>query len=177
MMTSCVGDYSKEKSLDNLENSLDAYDKFVELQKIKIVEAEKVTKDLCDNFPKELIFKYNPKGKRIEIEPVNFNDGTLDFCNIRLMDEDSNIVSGGIVRALAPAGPKPLSGIKPIDGLVQKIEGLGDKAFYINESYKLTILKNGLIYNFVAPIIDRRRYPNKNLEVLVEMAKHYGLDK
>jgi len=176
ILTSCGSDSNKKTSIDNFDNSFDAHDKFVELQKKKIVEAEKITKDLCDNFPKDLVLKYNPKGKRIEIEPVNFNSGKLDFCRIILVYGERNNATRGSVTARAPAGPNPLSRIKPVDGYIQKIEGFGDKAFYMNKDFKLTLSKNGLIYDLILPKDGSRTSIRDDLEVLLELATHYKLN-
>jgi len=178
ILASCGGD-PKNSSQENSSPSNDySYEEAVERQEKKRAEAEKITKDLCDNFPKEMILEYNPDGERIEVEPVELTPGKLDHCKIKLYygDKDYNYWEGR-VSAYAPNMPKPLAQYKPFGGQYLKIEEFGDKAVYLSATYQLLIMKDGLVYNLVPPNAGSRTSTGKKTkEITMELARHYKLN-
>lgn len=180
IIASCGGEPKNNSSNNNSDPSIDdSFEKAVAKQEKKRDEARKITKDLCDNFPKELILKYNTDGEKIEIEPVELSPGKLDHCKIKLFygDEDYNYREGK-VSAWAPNMPNPLGQYDPDrnSALYQKVEGIGEKAVFISNTNQLLIIKEGLVYDLVPPNNGKITSTGKeNKEIVLELAQHYDL--
>jgi hypothetical protein len=181
ILVSCGGEPKSNSSNDNSDSSIDdSYERAVVKQEEKRVEAEKVTKMLCDNVPKELILKYNPDGEKIEIEPAELIPGKLDHCKIKMFFGDKpHEFSEGRVSAWAPNMPKPLAQYDPNrnKALYQKVEGFGEKAVFISNTNQLLIIKDGLVYSLVPPNAGRITSTGmENKAIVLEMARHYKLN-
>jgi hypothetical protein len=179
ILASCGGEPKNNSSNENSDYSAeDSFEQAEAKRAEKQAEAEKITKDLCDNFPKEMILKYNPDGERIEVEPVELTPGKLDHCKIKLFygDRDYDFWEGR-VSAYAPNMPKPLAQYKPFGGQYLKIDEFGDQAVYLSATYQLLIMKDGLVYNLVPPNDGSRTSTGKKTqEITMELARHYGLN-
>jgi hypothetical protein len=179
ILASCGGEPKNNSSNENSDGSAeDSFEQAEAKRAEKQEEAEKITKDLCDNFPKEMILKYNPDGEKIEVEPVELTPGKLDHCKIKLYygDKDYNYWEGR-VSAYAPNMPKPLAQYKPFGGQYLKIDEFGDQAVYLSATYQLLIMKDGLVYNLVPPNAGSRTSTGKETkEITMELARHYKLN-
>lgn len=178
ILASCGGEPKTDSTNDNSDNS---YEKAVENQEKKRAEAEKITQVLCNNFPKELILKHNPDGERIDIEPVELIPGKLDHCKIKLYygDRDYDFWEGR-VSAWAPNMPNPLGQYDPNrnSALYQRVEDFGEKAVFISNTNQFLIIKDGLVYDLVPPNAGSITSTGKeNKEIVLEMARHYSLNK
>lgn len=142
-------------------------------------EGSKRTKQLCDNFPKDLILNYHPDGKRIEIEPVELIPGQLSSCKVKLFYGDKEYEFWeGVVSVYAPKTENPFWQYNPerSPSLYKKVDEFGDKAVYLENSYQLLILKDGLIYSIVPPNNGSHTSSGKETkEITFELARHYKL--
>lgn len=167
LLTSCFGNKTTNNSVEL----------FVE--KTNDIDIEKIKNMLCDNFPKELVLKYNPDATHIEIEPIDNGSGGLLHCKIKLFyGEKDYEFWEGIVAAWINQVEDPFLQYNPERNaaLYHKVGGLGEKAVYISNMHQLQILKDGVMYSITSPNRGRTTNTGKeNKEIAIEIAEYYKL--
>jgi hypothetical protein len=143
------------------------------------IDIEKIKGMLCEEFPKELVLKYNPDATHIEIEPVDNGSGGILHCNVKLFygkrDYDFWV---GQVGAWSAKTLNPFWQYNPEKNaaLYQEIDEFGEKAIFVTNSYQLLILKDGIVYTITPPNNGNRTSSGKNTkEIALEIAKHFKL--
>ncbi|AGC76681.1 hypothetical protein LX97_01341 [Nonlabens dokdonensis] len=173
--TSCLGD---QKS-NAIENSEDEYEQLQKTLALQEAEAEKITECLCNDFPTDLIMKYNTDAKRVEIERVELVPEKLAHCKIKLFYGDKEYEYWeGQVSAWVPKTDQPFFQYNPERNasLYHKVDGIGEKAVFISNTYQLLILKDGIMHSIVPPNRGRTTNTGKeNKEIALELAAYYQL--
>ncbi|MFD2588894.1 hypothetical protein ACFSQJ_18355 [Croceitalea marina] len=143
------------------------------------LDAEKITKKLCQEFPESLIMQHNPSFLRIENEPIELIPGQLSYCKIKLFyGKKEYEFYEGQVGATAPKTKDPLWQYNPerSPSIYFKVDGFGEKAVFIGTTNQLLILKEGILYNIAPPSRGKTTDTGKeNKEIAIEMAKHYKI--
>lgn len=174
-ITACLGD---QKTNDS-QNTKDDGVKDVEIVKTSSVDIEKIKNMLCDEFPKDLVLKYNPDATHIDIESIDNGSGGILHCNIKLFyGEKEYEFWKGQVSANINQQQDPFWQYNPERNatLYQKVDALGERAVYISNMYQLQILKNGVLYMITPPNNGNRTSSGKeNKEIAIEIANHYNL--
>ncbi len=174
ILVSCLG--NKKNSNTNVENEEIITNSVPTKDKIDIDE---IRTKLCDEFPKELILKYNPDATHIEIESVENGSGGILHCDIKLFyGKKEYEYWKGQVAANINQQKDPFWQYNPERNatLFHKVEELGDKAVYISNMYQLQILKDGVLYMITPPNNGNKTNSGKDTkEITLEIAKHYNL--
>lgn len=145
----------------------------------KEAEAQIISQRLCNEFPKELVLKYNPDATHIDIERVDNGSGGILHCNVKLFyGKKEYEFWKGQVSASINQMKDPFWQYNPDKNptLYHKIEGLGEKSVYISNMYQLLILKEGVLYSITPPNSGSRTSSGKETkEIALEIAKQYNL--
>jgi len=145
----------------------------------KDTEAQIISQRLCNEFPKELVLKYNPDGLAIKIEPVDNGNGGILHCNVKLFyGKKEYEFWKGQVAAWTAKQKDPFWQYNPErnPALYRKVEGFGEQAVFIANTNQLLILKDGIVYDIVPPNRGRTTNTGKeNKEIAIEIARHYNL--
>ena len=174
LITSCG-----EKKETNNDTKLGDEPALASQSKTKAIDIASIKENLCNDFPEDLILKYNPDGKKIEIEPIDDGSGGILGCKIKLFyGEKDYEFWEGLVAANINNMEDPFWQYNPERNptLYQEVEGLGDRAVFIGNMFQLHILKEGVMYNIVPP--NRGRTTNTGKEtkaIAVEIAQYYKI--
>jgi hypothetical protein len=177
LFTSCGGEQKNNSKKNDFQE--DEFETNMKEMEKKEAEAEGIAKLLCQDFPQDLILSHNPDAQRIEIEPVEYIPGKLDHCKIKLFygDRDYDFWAGQ-VGAYAQKTDNPFFQYSPErnPALYHKIDDIGEKALFIANTYQLLIVKDKIVYHLTPPNNGSTTSTGKeNKEIVLEMAKHYGL--
>jgi len=147
--------------------------------KSKTIDITSIKEKLCQDFPKDLVLKYNPDGKKLEIEPLDDGSGGVLHCKIKLFygEKDYEFWEGEVA-AWINQQEDPFFQYNHDRNAVlyNKVDKFGEKAVYITNMYQLQILKDGVIYAITPPNRGRTTNTGKeNKEIAMEIATHYKL--
>jgi hypothetical protein len=167
----------KSENSNTEQNDLNSNEP-VEVLKNKI-DIESIKEKLCSDFPKELILKYNPDAKSLEIESIDNGSGGILHCNLKLFyGNKEHEFWKGQVSANINQMEDPFWQYNPNrnPSLYHLIDGLGQKAVYISNIKQLQILKDGVLYSITPPNSGNITSSGKEMkEIALEIAKHYSL--
>ncbi|WP_405607697.1 hypothetical protein [Polaribacter sp. Asnod1-A03] len=143
------------------------------------INIEDIKSKMCNEFPKELVLKYNTDATHITIEPISNGSGGILHCKVKLFygKKDYEFWEGQVT-AWVNQQKDPFWQYNPKRNaaIYHKVEGIGDKAVYIANTYQLLILKKGVMYSIAAPSRGRSTNTGKeNKEIVIEIAKHYQI--
>lgn len=145
----------------------------------KTMDIASIQEKLCQDFPKDLVLKYNPDGKKIVIEPIDNGSGGILRCKVKLFyGEKNHEFWEGQVTAYINNMKDPFWQYNPErnSALYNKVDNLGEKAVYITNMHQLQILKEGIMYCIVPPNRGRTTNTGKeNKEIAIEIAQHFKL--
>jgi len=169
---------------DGKKNPNDALEKEQEFNnstelKTKNIDVQNIKEKMCNEFPKELVLKYNPDATHIDIETISNGSGGILHCNVKLFyGEKEYEYWKGQISASINQMKDPFWQYNPERNAVlyHKVDGLGEKSVFISNMYQLLILKEGVMYTIVPPNRGRTTNTGKeNKEIAIEIANHYDL--
>lgn len=175
VVLSCLnGEKSSNKESGNEQTS----DNASELQS-KSIHIEDIKEKMCNEFPKELVLKYNTDATHIDIERIDNGSGGILHCNIKLFyGKKEYEFWKGQVSAWVNQQEDPFWQYNPARNatLYQEVKGIGERAVFISNMYQLLILKEGVMYSIVPPNRGNTTNTGKEMkEIAIEIANHYNL--
>lgn len=143
------------------------------------VDIEKIKARLCNEFPKEIVLKYNPDAIKLEVEPIDNGSGGILNCNLKLFYGEKEYEHWkGQISASINKAQDPFIQYNPKRNatLFHEVKGLGEKAVYISNMYQLLILKNGVLYAISPPANGNTTNSGKEIkEIAIEIAQNFKL--
>lgn len=170
MLLSCSNGRKKHQTNNNSNTKVSS--------KSEVSTTKKIDIKLCEDFPKEIIMKYNTDATRLEVIPAKNSTGTSYSCDLKLFfgEKEGDFWKGSIGAYISKTkNPFWQYDPKRNPSIYQKVD-LGDKAVLIGNSNELLILKDGIVYFIVPPSSGATTNSGKlNKEIAIEIAKHYKL--
>lgn len=173
LLTSCNGnkEISTEGNLPDLQTTSQPESRNIDIALIR--------EKLCQDFPKDLVLKYNTDGTKIEIEPIDDGSGGILNCKVKLFygEKDYEFWEGQVSAWVNKVeNPFWQYNLERNATLYHKIEGFGEKAVYISNMSQLQILKDDIMYSIVPPNRGRTTNTGKeNKDIAIEIAEHYNI--